>query len=72
MTTGSLYIDVVSAAASALAGGLLLVLTLMTTFVVVGQALLVFQRSRAAQAKPTPGHTCAKTLAASSTTRVRD
>lgn len=65
MATGKLLSDVVLAAASALAGGLLIALALMTAFVVVGQALLMVRRTRTSRAKGAQGHARAGRPAAS-------
>lgn len=58
MATGKL-------AASALAGGLLIALALMTAFVVVGQALLMVRRTRTSRVKGAQGHARAGRPAAS-------
>ena len=56
MAIGKLLSDVVLAAASALAGGLLIVLALMTAFAVAGQALLMIRRTRISRVKGAQDH----------------
>jgi len=56
MATGNLLSDVILPAASAVAGGLLIALALMTAFAAAGQALLLVRRVRALRAKGAQGH----------------
>lgn len=65
MATGKLLSDMVLAAASAVAGGLLIALALMTAFAAVGQTLLLARRIRASRVKRAQGHAAARRPATS-------